>query len=621
MFASIGLTISGFVFTTVITIVYFIKKKYSNVENNIYRFLLLWTLFLLILEFVCVYTMANRNIIPIINELLCRGFILGCIIWFVSIILYMRCVVSDKKYNNFDEVFGEKNAIFILVTSSVLFFISCFFDVSYTSGPDNNFYVIGGKAVYVLYVVFAFVGVYMLKVLFKNFSKDMLMKKMPILMFLVFYFILGVIQLLYADLNDLTFLFSFCVVSMYFTLENQDIKLAGELKVAKAEAEKADLAKTEFLSKMSHEIRTPMNTIMGFSEALMNKKDVTESEIKTDVKNIYNAGKSLLEIINNILIFSRIESGKENVEHTEYSIFDITNELESFVLSKIDKNNVKFSINIDPKISANYIGDKLKVYRILLNIVSNSTKFTSSGEISLNISCNNKDNIGRLKFEIVDTGFGMKKEELDKLMLNFSDNTDISSNLSGTGLGLVVVKRIIDMMDGSIAFESEYGIGTKFFVELEQGISGKDKVGDLKKIKSIKKEKEYFDCSKYSILIVDDNKLNRKVTERLLKPYNIKIDTADNGSECIEKIKSGYKYDIIFLDHLMPELDGIETIRILKKLELKELPPIVAMTANVVTEVKDTYIKEGFSDYLAKPVDIKDLNKLLKKYFMKRGAK
>lgn len=621
MFTSIGLTISGFVFLSVIAVVYFIKKKYGNIENNIYRFQLLLTLFLLVLEFCCVLTMSNRVTVPVLNELLCRCYILGCVIWFISIFMYMMCLVSDKKYNNINELLGETMMRIFIIVCSVSYLISCFLDMTYVSGPNDNFYVIGGRAVYVLYFVFIFVGGYMLKALFKNFTRDSLIKRLPIIMFLVIYFILSILQLLYADLNELTFLFALCVVSMYFTLENQDIKLASDLKIAKQEAEYADNAKTEFLSKMSHEIRTPMNAIMGFSESLLNNNNTSEEEIKKDVKNIYNAGKGLLEIINNILIFSRIESGRENVENIEYSLLDITSELESFVMSKINPEKVDFKINIDPSTPANFIGDKLKLYRIILNVVSNSVKFTSSGSILINISCERNKKIGKLKIEVKDTGIGVKEEELKKIISSFNDKNNTSDYLNGTGLGLVVVKKLADMLDANIMFESEDEIGTKFSLVLNQEISGNINIVDLNDSDNSDNNQEYFDCSDCTILIVDDNKLNRKVIEKLLIPYNAKLEIADNGLECIEKIKTGNKFDLILLDHLMPEMDGIETIKVIKKLNKKNIPPIIAMTANVVTEIKDMYIKEGFSDYLAKPVDIKELNKILKKHIKKGGNK
>lgn len=623
MFTSIGFTISGFIFSILIAAVYFTKKKYKNVENNIYRFLLITTIILLLLEFICVYTMSIRDKIPVLNEFLCRLYILGDVVWFNWILAYLRVISENKKYTSVIEVFENGLNFLFVILSSILFFLSCMMEIKYTSGPNNELYVIGGKSVYILYVAFIFVSVYMLKVLFSNLNKSTITKRIPIFVFLVFFAFLGIIQLLYTDLNELTYLFAVCIVSMYFTIENQDIKLASELEEAKKAAEAADIAKTDFLSKMSHEIRTPMNTIMGFSESLLDEDKFVENEVKHDVRNIYNAGKNLLEIINNILVFSRIESGKEQVDNVEYSLMDIIVELESFIYSKIDVSKVKFNININKNIPLNYYGDKLKVYRMILNILNNSSKYTLNGNITLDVDmekCEDKD-FGILVFKTNDTGYGIKKENLKKLFEGFyDDKNSISLDVqNGTGLELSVVKKLADMLDAKISFESQYGIGTSFVIKVKQKIIGTSLIKDYISPKKVK-ENIYFDCSEYSILIVDDNKLNLKVTERLLNQYNVKYEIAESGKKCIEKVKEGRKYDLILLDHMMPELDGIETIRILKKSKLK-LPPIVAMTANVVTELKDMYFEEGFDDYISKPIDIKQLNNLMEKYFKEKKGK
>ena len=629
MLNSIGLTISGFVFILLIAIVYLSKKKYNNLQNVIYRFLLFTTIAVLILEFICVFTMYNSvefGKLVILNEFLCRIYILTYIALFAGIIGYVRSLTINKTYNKPIEFFQEKFMGTLIVIASVLYFISCFFEFKFTSGTGiNKVYVTGGLPVYVLYIAFAFAGVYMTVALLKDINKENVSKRVPLILFLIIYFFIGVIQLYTIDINDLTYLFAFSIIAIYFTLENQDVILVNELEIAKSEAERADKAKTAFLSKMSHEIRTPMNAIMGFSETLLNNNKLTTKELKEDVGNIYKAGNDLLEIINNILNLSRIESGKEKLKNLEYYIGDIVFELNSFIYARIDKTKVKFIIDIDQDIPSKLLGDRLKIYTVLSNVLENSVQFTSKGEIKLSIRCKNEGSISHLLFEVSDTGQGIKKEDFEKVFNSFTMSEVTGDNYSGIGLGLVISKKLVEMMNGTISFDSEYGVGTKFYVKIDQQIIDKTEIGNILKeeeISSKVKEKEfYFDCSKYSVLIVDDNKLNLKVVNRLLEPYNIKCENVESGKECIEKVKSGKKYDLIFLDHMMPDLDGIETIRILKKMREKTLPPIVAMTANVVTEFREKYIKEGFDDYISKPIDIKRLNKLLKKYFYKEKKK
>ena len=308
----------------------------------------------------------------------------------------------------------------------------------------------------------------------------------------------------------------------------------------------------------------------------------------------------------------------EKIDNVEYSIKDILFELNSFIYSRINTDDVKYIVDVDSNIPTRMFGDKVKIYRILSNILNNSAQHTKTGEIKLSIKSNVKDNKANLIFKISDTGLGIKREDFNKIFDVFSSTIAMEENTSGVGLGLVVVKDLVQMLGGDIKFESEYGIGTTFYITLTQEIIDKSKLGNVSitdEYSLTHKENFYFDCSNYKVLVVDDNKMNLKVASRLLSSYNLQIEEATSGEECISKIKDGNKYDLIFLDHLMPNLDGIGTIKILKKMGNKT--PVVAMTANVVTEVEEKYLKEGFDDYISKPINIKILNKLLQKYFKK----
>lgn len=621
MFTSISLTLLSILFIVTISVFYFRKKKYNDFNNYIYRYLLILTMFLLVLELICVFTMSINDKIPILNEVLCRFYIFGTLVWLSILIAYIYCVTYSDKFKSVKDFLKDPGIILYGLSALIIFPISCFYEITYRSGNQNQYYVIGGQGVSILYIIYGVVAFILIKMLFTKISKKNILQRLPMIVFLLSFFIFGVMQMFIVDVNELTFLFTFCVITIYFTFESQDLRLVSELNIANKEAELADDAKTKFLTKISHEIRTPMNVIMGYSEVLLNKKTLSETEVKSDLKNIYNAGKSLLEIINNILTYSRIESGKEKIEENEYSISDIIGELESFVYAKIDPSKVKFNIVLDGDIPSNYVGDRLKVYRILLNLINNAVKYTEKGEITLTIKCSIiTDNVAQMIFEVKDTGSGIAKEDLEYMYNKLNQVNNKDYDVSGIGLGLALSKKIVAMLDGRISCESEFGIGSTFTVCLNQKTVGNTKIKDLQHLKDKISEKKdnYFDCSNYKILIVDDNKLNRLVIERLLKPYKVQYESLDSSKECIHRIKSGEKYDLIFLDHMMPDLDGIETIRILRKTN-KELPPIIAVTANLVTALKETYIKEGFSDYLAKPVDIKDLQNLMKKYFDKEN--
>ena len=520
MLKSIALTIVGLIFTITIAIIYFRKKKYKDLKNSIYRFILLYTIFLGVAEIFCVYTMSIRNEIPVFNEIICRTYLLGIITWFSAIV----CYIISQLYDNIttaEQILKNKLLLGYILIFSTLFIISCFLDITYTIEGINNYYVIGGSVTKILYIGFALVGVFLAKIIFVDLKNVETIQKIPIITLITLYFFLGGLQLIYYDLNEVIFLFSFCVVSIYFTFESQDMQLVLELEEAKQQAELADKGKTQFLTKMSHEIRTPMNVIMGYSEVLLAKKKLVEKETKEDVRNIYNAGKSLLEIINNILMYSRIESGKEVVEENEYAISDIIGELESFVYAKIDPKKINFSIVLDGDIPSNYIGDKLKLYRVLVNLINNSIKYTDTGNIILTIKCKElTENIVELRFEVKDTGIGMKKEDVDNIFIELNKVSNKDSDISGIGLGLVLTKKIINMLDGKIECESEFGIGTTFCVSINQKAIHGTKLKDITHLKDKIKARDdfYFDCSKYRIMIVDDNKLNRMVIERLPDP-------------------------------------------------------------------------------------------------------
>ena len=250
---------------------------------------------------------------------------------------------------------------------------------------------------------------------------------------------------------------------------------------------------------------------------------------------------------------------------------------------------------------------------------TNSVKYTEVGKIKLTVTKNlTKTGYVDLHFKITDTGYGIKKEDYDKLFLKFSRLDNAKSNeIEGTGLGLVITKKYVELLGGTITFDSEYEVGTTFYVNLSQKIVNYSKLGNVTEPINPETHSEFEDYSNYKVLVVDDNKLNLKVATRILEKYGIKVDTLSSGKECVFKIKEGAKYDMIFLDHMMPEMDGIETLHILKKIEGYDIPPIIVLTANAITGMREMYLKEGFNEYLSKPININDLNKIIVKFLKK----
>jgi signal transduction histidine kinase len=452
--------------------------------------------------------------------------------------------------------------------------------------------------------------------LIMNINKIFTKKLMPFFTLLLFILLVIVLNQLDKTIVIISAVLAYVNLIMYFTIENPDLRMAEQLAQAKEEAERANMAKSEFLSNMSHEIRSPMNAIVGFSETILNNPDYDPEQTKSDIEHIATSGNNLLDIINNILDISKIESGSETLDQKEYSVGNVIMELGSIIEARLANRPIKFIVEVDNDIPSRVYGDATKLFQVLLNILANSIKYTEVGRIKLDVQKEIKNNDVTLRFTISDTGYGIKKEDYDTLFEKFVRlNTATTNEIEGTGLGLVITKKYVDLLDGKIWFESDYGVGTTFYVEVSQKIVDPTPIGDIREGSNQGDQIDYLDCTGKKVLIVDDNELNLKVTEKVLKQYKFDIETITSGKDCVYKIKEGQHYDIIFLDHMMPEMDGIEVVHILKKLADYKIPPIVCLTANAITGVREMYFREGFDEYLSKPINRSELNRIINKYF------
>jgi len=395
-----------------------------------------------------------------------------------------------------------------------------------------------------------------------------------------------------------------------------------KLTVAAEAANQANEAKSYFLSTMSHDIRTPMNAIIGMNEMIL--RDSHDDEILMYSENIRAAGNTLLGIINDILDFSKIEAGKMEIINVDYNCASLLNDIVNMVQRKADEKNLIFKLDVDPDIPRCLHGDEIRIKQVITNILSNAVKYTKEGGVTFSINstkCEDNPDYVMLHVSVEDTGIGIKKEDLDKLFAAFERIDEKKNrNIEGTGLGMAIAQSFLDMMGSSIQVESEYGRGSVFSFDLKQKVVKWEPLGEFDSAyRSFLKEREQYKVSFVApdarILVVDDNEINLKVFGNLLRETKIQIDTAESGDACLTLFKRNF-YDVIFLDHMMPDKDGIETIKEMK--ECTDTPnaktPVICLTANAVSGMREMYINAGFDDYLTKPIDTSRLENMLCTY-------
>lgn len=397
-------------------------------------------------------------------------------------------------------------------------------------------------------------------------------------------------------------------------------KESEELRKAKEMADTANRAKSDFLANMSHEIRTPINAVVGMNEMII--RESKEEGIKEYAYNIQNASKTLLTLINDILDLSKIEAGKMEIVKDRYFLSSVLNGVVNMIQLKAGQKNLNFHVEVDKTIPDELYGDEIRIRQVMVNLLNNAVKYTKEGSVWFKIGKEElPDNRLLLKITVKDTGIGIKQEDMGKLFEGFERlDKKQNRNVEGTGLGLPITAKIVDLMQGELKVESVYEEGSTFTASFPQEIIQPEEIGDFEEkyhayIQSLKTYKEIFRAPDAEVLVVDDNEMNLFVFESLLKETQIKVTRCTGGEACLEVVKEK-RFDVIFLDHMMPGLDGIETLKRMKQME--DYPskdtPVVALTANAIVGVREMYIAEGFDDYLSKPVTGGELEKMLQKY-------
>lgn len=603
-------TEAALAFLAILMLVYYRKNQTETAKSRVYkRFLIAsftYSIILLIAILIKKYIGAG-----IVTTVIWRAAIAMMIIAWSNYFLYGYVTVYNMKETSLRKITKSSAETMLLAilkgVGVIIMFLPFQWDfIDYAVLQDSTFHTkMSSLIMLIITVIISVAYILRMKVHDDTISKDYKFANGFALLSSIF---VWVIHLFVYDISYVPIMFAFVAYIMYFLVENPDIILLNEIQTIEKEKQNNNELNKGFLTNLNQDTTLSVNKMIEICNELETTESYDFQATKNKIKEINNLGNQVLEELNGVFESSQIKTIQTSVDDRRYNTKELVQNITNIAQEKLSGKKVKLIINVAPNISSKFYGDYEKIFNSLTNVISTAAMNTKIGRLTISLSSTKNNNVETLLFKIIDTGEGLKPEEQEKI---FDENADAYH-------GMTVAKKQIEIMGGKIWFESRYKLGTKFFIQINQKIADTTPLGDLADLnQEVNIDLSNVDRSKYKILIVDDCVSNTRLTKKLLKDRGFQVDVIDSGQECIRRIKAEEQIDGIFMDIMMSEMNGIETLEVLKQLEGYTLPPVIALTANALAGMREKYLSAGFDEYIAKPVDIKELDKVLNKYFNK----